>query len=193
MKRVILVISHLGAGSASLCYCLSQNNIIQWVSQGITYDDPVQSIESILATKHKYSEKIGLYINEVLYNYQISHKKVYEACQFIYLVRDPKSSIRIIKPNDATFALNYYIFRLRRIYEMAKETKGALFLTWDELVSQKGTKYLAKYFNLPEIRFEEYKPEKKLFELPKPMLAEAERAYELLLYRIKNNRQVVRC
>jgi len=193
MKRVILVISHLGAGSASLCYCLAQNSIIQWIPQGITYDDPVQSVESILATKHKYSEKIGLYVNEVLYNYQISHKKVYEACQFIYLVRDPKSAIRIVKPNDAVFALNYYIFRLRRIYEMTKETKGALFLTWDDLVSQKGVKYLTKKFDLPETVFEEYAPEKKLFELPKPMLAEAARAYELLLYRVKNIGQVVRC
>lgn len=193
MKRVILVISHLGAGSASFCYCLAQNKIIQWIPQGITYDDPVHSVESILATKHKYSDKIGLYVNEVLYNYQISHKKVYEACQFIYLVRDPKSAIRVLKPNDAAFALNYYIFRLRRIYEMTKETKGALFLTWDDLVSQKGMKYLTKKFDLPETIFEEYAPEKKLFELPKPMLAEAARAYELLLYRVKNIGQVVRC
>lgn len=193
MKRIILVVSHLGAGSASLCYCLAQNKIIQWMQDGIIYDDPVLSVESILTTQHRYSEKIGLYINEVLYNYQISHKKVYDACQFIYLVRDPKSSIRIVKPNDATYALNYYVFRLRRIYEMTKETKGALFMTWDDLVSQKGMKYLTKKYSLPDTPFAEYRPEKKLFELPKPMMAEAERAYELLLYRVKNSGQVVRC
>ena len=192
MKRVILIVSHLGAGSASLCYCLARNNMIQWVQDGLVFDDPVVSIESILSINHKYSMS-GLYVNEVLYNYQISHKKVYDACEVIYLVRDPKSSIRVLKPNDAAYALNYYIFRLRRIYEMAKETKGALFLTWEDLVGPKGMKCLSKKFNMPEMQFEEFKSERKLFELPKPLLAEAQRAYELCLYRIKNNAQVVRC
>jgi hypothetical protein len=193
MKRIILVVSHLGAGSASLCYCLAQNKVIQWMQDGIIYDDPVQSVESILSSKHKYSELVGLYINEVLYNYQISHKKIYQACEFVYLIRNPKTAIKILKPNDSIFALNYYIFRLRRIYEMTRETKGAVFLTWEDLVSQKGMKYLTKKFNLPDTTFEEFKPDKKLFDLPKPMLAEAERAYELCLYRVKNSGQVVRC
>jgi hypothetical protein len=194
MKRILLVISHLGAGSASLCYYLAQNKIIQWMQDGIIYDHPTESIESLLSTKHKYSNSTGLYVNEVLYNYQISHKTIYQACEFIYLIRDPKSSIKILKPTDAHFALNYYIFRLRRIYEMARETKGAVFLTWDDLMNQKGIKMLINKLNLQsDMPFEEFKSDKVLFDLPKPLLAEAERAYELCLYRVKNSGQVVRC
>ena len=76
---------------------------------------------------------------------------------------------------------------------MAKETKGAYFLTWDDLLTQKGLKLLANHFNLADLQFKEYASEKKLFDLPKSMLSEAERAYELCLYRVRSNAQVVMC
>lgn len=173
-----------------MCYCLGQTSLIQWVQDGIIYDDP-SATESILSTKHKYSKTVGLYVNEVLYNYQISHKGIYKTCEIVYLIRDPKSSIKFVKPKDAEYALNYYVFRLRRLYEMAKETKGAIFLTWDDVVNQKGLKLLSNRFGLSDLQFKEFASEKKLFELPKTMLNEAERAYELCLYRIKSNAQVV--
>jgi hypothetical protein len=190
MKRVILIVSHLGSGSASLCYCLAQTNIVQWMQDGIIYDDPTAT-ESLLSTKHKYSNTVGLYVNEVLYNYQISHKAIYVTCEIVYLIRDPKTSIKIVKPNDAEYALNYYIFRLRRIYEMAKETKSAVFLTWEDLVSKKGLQLLSKRLNLPDLQFKEFTSERKLFNLPKAMLNEAERAYEFCLYRVKSNARVL--
>lgn len=192
MKRVILVVSHLGSGSASLCYCLAQTKIVQWMQDGIIYDDPTAT-ESLLSVKHKFSDVIGLYVNEVLYNYQISHKAIYRTCEMVYLIRDPKSSVKILKPKDAEYALNYYIFRLRRIYEMAKETKGAVFLTWDDLIAKKGLQLLSKKFDLPDLKFQEFTKEKKLFELPRALLHEAERAYELCLYRVRSNAQVLTC
>lgn len=193
MKRIVLIVSHLGSGSASLCYCLAQSKIMQWMQDGIIYDDP-SATESLLGVKHKYSDKTGFYLNEVLYNYQISHKVVYHLCETVYLIRDPKSSIKFLKPKDAEYALNYYIFRLRRIYEMIKNTKGAIFLTWDDLVNKKGLQLLTKKFNLSnDLQFTEFASEKKLFSLPKSLLAQAERAYELCLYRVKSSGQVVMC
>ena len=193
MKRIILVTSHLGAGSSSLCYSLAQSRIIQWVQDGIIYDDPTAT-ESLLASKHKYSNIVGLYVNEVIYNYQICHKKIYEACEFIYLIRNPRTAIKVAKPKDAVFALDYYIFRLRRIYEMAKETKGAIFLTWEDLVNNKGIQMIVKRLNLPDnIEFKEIQSSKQLLGLPKPLLQQAEDAYELCLYRIRNKAQVVEC
>lgn len=193
MKRVILVISHLGAGSANLCYCLAQSEMVEWAQDGIIYDHPTESVESLLATKHKYSNRIGLYVNEVLYNYQICHKGMCKTCEFIFLIRDPKNSIKVLKPVDSVFALNYYIFRLRRIYEMAKESKGAIFLTWDDLMNKKGMTLVSKKLNISDLQFKEVPSNRQLLDLPKSLLKEAERAYEFCLYRIRNKAQVLKC
>lgn len=193
MKRILLIASHLGSGSSSLCYSLAQSKVIQWVQDGLVYDD-LSATESVLTSNHKYSNLIGLYVNEVFYNYQISHKVIYKACDFIYLIREPKSAIKIEKPKDAVYALDYYIFRLRRLYEMTKETKNAMFLTWEDLVNGRGIDFIQNKLKLPdELKFEELKPTKQFFSLPKPMLKKAEDAYELCLYRIKNKSQVVMC
>lgn len=194
MKRIILVVSHLGAGSVNLCYCLAQSKIIEWAQDGIIYDHPTDSIESLLSTRHKYSNRIGLYVNEVLYNYQICHKGMYKTCEFIFLIRDPKTSIKVLKSSDSVFALDYYIFRLRRIYEMAIETKGAIFLTWDDLMNKKGITLISKKLNLSEnLQFREIKSDRQLLDLPKSLLKEAERAYELCIYRVRNKTQVLKC
>lgn len=192
MKNVLLVVSHLGANSSSLCHCLEQNKLIHWIKDGLIYKHPT-TVDEVLPD-HKYSDIVGIYLNEVLYNYQISHKKIYNTCEFVYLIRSPKTSIKVLKPKDAVFAVNYYIFRLRRIYEMAKETKGAIFLTWEDLVNNKGISLIAKKLNISdELNFKEIKSDRKLLDLPSPLLQEAERAYELCLYRARNKAQLVMC
>lgn len=77
---------------------------------------------------------------------------------------------------------------------MAKETKGAIFLTWEDLVNNKGIQMIVKRLNLPDnIEFKEIQSSKQLLGLPKPLLQQAEDAYELCLYRIRNKAQVVEC
>jgi hypothetical protein len=77
---------------------------------------------------------------------------------------------------------------------MAKNTKGAIFLTWEDLVNNKGMQLLSKKLNLSDrIEFKEIQSDKQLLDLPKPLLKKAEDAYELCLYRIRNKAQVVRC
>jgi hypothetical protein len=175
-----------------LCHCLEQNKLIQWVKDGLIYKHPTIIDEAL--PDHKYSDIVGIYLNEVLYNYQISHKQIYNTCEFVYLIRNPKTSVKILEPKDAIFALNYYIFRLRRIYEMTKETKGAIFLTWEDLVNNKGISLIAKKLNLSDnLNFKEIKSDRKLLDLPLPLLQEAERAYELCLYRVRSKRQLVMC
>jgi hypothetical protein len=192
MKRILLIASHLGAGSSSLCYSLAQSKTIQWVQDGLIFDD-LSATESILASNHKYSNFVGLYVNEVFYNYQISHKVIYKACDFIYLIREPKNAIKVEKPKDAAYALDYYIFRLRRLYEMSKETKNAIFLTWEDLLNEKGLSLITKRLNIAnDLTFHESEPS-KLPGLPLPLLREAERAYELCLYRVKSDGQVLMC
>ena len=191
MKNVLLVVSHLGANSSSLCHCLEQNKLIHWIKDELVYKHPITIDEAL--PDHKYNNIVGIYLNEVLYNYQISHKQIYNTCEFIYLIRNPKSSIKVLKPKDAVFALNYYIFRLRRIYEMTKETKGAIFLTWEDLINNKGISLIAKKLNLSSLNFKEIKSDRQLLDLPAPLLQEAERAYELCLYRARSKAQLVMC
>lgn len=77
---------------------------------------------------------------------------------------------------------------------MAKELKSGILLTWDDLINKKGLPLLVKKLNLPDdLQFVEVKSDRKLFELPKPLLKQAERAYELCLYRIRNIEQVAKC
>lgn len=185
MKRVVIVATHLGANSSSLCQMLDKNKRIQWSQTGIIYDHPTKTTD-ITSTEHKFNNFVGIYINEVFYNYQICHKEIHQACDFIYLVREPRCLGVLIDEKNASYMVDYYIFRLRRIYEMVKGV-GGLFLTWQDLINQKGVKLLKNKFEISEdLVFEEVSYNKKTLSLPSDLLRKAERAYELCLYRINN-------
>jgi len=185
MKRVIIVVTHLGANSASLCHMLSKSKKIQWAQTGIVYDHPTKTNE-ITVIEHKFNNFVGMYVNEVFYNYQICHKGLYQACEFIYLVREPRCLGTLIEKDNASYIIDYYIFRLRRIYEMMK-SYGGIFLTWQNLVNQKDVKILENKFNISDkLEFEEIPYSKKSLNFPNDLLRKAEQAYELCLYRINN-------
>lgn len=183
MKRVVIVATHLGANSSSLCHMLDKNKRMQWVQTGLVYDHPTK-INDIISIDHKYNNFVGGYVNEVFYNYQICHKEMHQTCEFVYLVREPKCLGVLIENKDASSVVDYYIFRLRRIYEMVR-SMGGIFLTWQDLVSQKGIKILKEKLNIPEdLLFEEMPYNKTMLNLSPVLLKKAEKAYELCLYRI---------
>lgn len=185
MKRVVIVATHLGANSSSLCYMLNKNKKIQWVQTGLIYDHPT-AIKDIVSIEHKFNNFIGLYVNEVFYNYQICHKEMGQVCDFIYLIREPKCLGVLLESRNASSVVDYYIFRLRRIYEMVKANSG-LFLTWQDLISQKGVKRLKDKFEISEdLVFEEMPYNKKTLSLSGDLLKKAERAYEFCIYRVNN-------
>jgi hypothetical protein len=181
MNKVILLITHLGSESRKLCNILDKSKRIQWIRDTLEYDHP-RFILSLSATEHKYSNSIGLFINEILFNYQISHKSIYNVCDFIYLARSPKETFSQIN-SDLSFFSNYYIFRLRRMYEMARETKNAMFLRWEDVENGKALKILEEKLHLPEkLEFDNESHIKK--QLSVKLLREAENAFELYTYRI---------
>ncbi len=184
MNQLFLVVSHLGASSNSLCKAIACTETIHWMREGFVYKHPTDITAYLSAIRHK-----GVFLNEILYNYQIAHKGVYQAANFIYLIRDPASAIQINKAKDAALAVNYYVFRLRRIYEMAKETKNAIFLSWYDLTDRDG-------FALINTRLQIYgrfEPivEKKLLGLPSNYLREANQAYNLCLSRMRKIKHLV--
>jgi hypothetical protein len=186
MKKLIIVVTHLGANSSSLCHMLGNNKKIQWSQTGIVYDHPTK-IKEITSIEHKFSNFVGLYINEVFYNYQICHKGIYQSCEFVYLVREPKCLEILIDKDNATYIVDYYVFRLRRIYEMIKCMRSGIFLTWQNLINQKGVRILEDKLGISEkLVFEELPNNKKTQFIPVSLLKKAEQAYELCLYRINS-------
>jgi len=186
MKRVIIVVTHLGSNSASLCHMLDKSKKIQWAQTGIVYDHPTTTKE-ITSIEHKFNNFVGLYVNEVFYNYQICHKGIYQSCEFIYLVREPKCLGILIDKDNASYIVDYYVFRLRRIYEMIKCMRSGTFLTWQDLASQKGVRILEDKLGISEkLIFKEMPYSKKPLNFPNNLLKKAERAYELCLYRINS-------
>jgi hypothetical protein len=170
MKIVLLVVSHVGSNSSSFCQLLDKNKRIQYVEQNLIYDN-LASIEYITSIEHKST--IGIYLNELLYNYQISNKSMCKFCDFIYLIRDPKTFY--------VENIDYYIFRLRRIYELAREFKG-MFLTWGDVISNKAVRFVENRLQLAsKLNFEEIKENKSL---KNKDLNKLETAYELCCYRL---------
>jgi hypothetical protein len=185
MKRIILLNTHLGSNSNIFCYNLDKNKHLQWVDKIDVFDHPIK----MDLPPHRYSETVGLYLYEILYNYQITHKGLNKTCEFIYLLREPRFALKGIAINPQT-AVDYYIFRLRRIYETAKTTDGAIFLTWQDVTNGKAEEVLKKRLG---ITWRPINVTNEVCNIPTTLLEKAERAYELCLYRINSKTKVSRC
>lgn len=175
MNKILFVCSHLYSGSSALCDSLSLNSRIQKFNCG-PYVNPLNLIY-LTNKKHKLNNRAAIYMDELLYNYQLSIKMAYNECDFIYFISHPRYTINSminsgIKP---LYALRYYNFRLRRICEMAVKTPGSIFLNRENL----NLDLLKDY--IKEINFEEALPNFSV-----PHLKEAEECYERTCYFLKN-------
>ena len=75
--------------------------------------------------KNRYAK---VFYDELCFNHQLRSRSLYQACHYIYVVREPAVSLPLIVGEGYTdiMALNYYCFRLRRLCEMAQK-KGTNF------------------------------------------------------------------
>ena len=92
-----------------------------------------------------------IYGEHLMFNFSFYHKKFYEFSKFIYFIRSGRHTINEIAKNkifDINNCLLYYSQRMRRIYEMARMTPGAVLLTWDNLRDGKGMDLVSKYLNI---------------------------------------------
>lgn len=133
MKKILFVCSHLYSGSSELCELLSTNFRIQQFSAK-PYINPLNLLY-LSNRKHKCNNRSAIYLDELLFNHDLSIKLAYEKCNFIYYLGSPRLTLEQlcysgIKP---LYALRYYTFRLRRLCEMAYRTPGALFLNHGDL------------------------------------------------------------
>lgn len=138
-----LIITHAGSGGTLLCRILSTNLTIRSYGRtGLIYDHPAilarvrQHINYVMGTPSK--SEYDWYIDKLIYNRDLTNKAFYNICKFIYMVRSPEIPLAtlISQGYPPQGAETYYLFRLRRMCEMANKTGGIL-LTYEDLITKR--------------------------------------------------------
>lgn len=152
MKKVLFLSSHLGSESDQLYVAFCDLLSIQGYKKENIYRS-MQDVYFLTERKHKLKTSARIYMDHLLFNYQFSCKQAYENCKFIFIVREPEETIEFLVSNklyNKKDAISYYLYRIRRICEMAKNTKEGLFLTHTNLKNGKGIQEIKDYLNIKE-------------------------------------------
>jgi len=150
MHKVLFIISHEGSGSNDLCNLLKENARIEVYNPNLIFSHPFD-LNILTGLPHKCNNVSAIWGAELLHNFYINSKSFYKICKFIYLIRNPRSTFNELIKSKKQFApmYNYYIFRIRRIYEMARASGGVL-LTWEDLANGKGLRLIEDYLYLKD-------------------------------------------
>jgi len=137
MNKILFVASHLYSGSFRLLQILNENPRIEIRDTGWQYNHP-QDLDNLLAVGHKLDSSAAIYGDHLLYNTSLLSKAFYHFSKFIYVIREAKPTLNGIVsdanlPYNQETAFRYYCFRLRRMYEMARRTPGAIFLREEDI------------------------------------------------------------
>lgn len=151
MKKVAFIVSHFGSGSFYLVDVLNENPRCTIFGSKNRYEHP-DDLQNLFKY-HKLKNHSGaIYGDQLLYNHSFSCKSLYDCCKFIYVIRPARQSLNEIYKTNKTYSkdgmVRYYRFRLRRICEMAKRTKNAVLLTYDELISGECFGTIQEYLKL---------------------------------------------
>lgn len=146
--RFVFLMTHLGSGSNYLCESLSQIPTICCNHTNRVYTHPTD-LDS-LKSKDRYAKT---FIDTVEYNYSFASTALYSCAKFIYLIRNPKHSLGNMVKEGYTreSAVSYYLFRLRRMYEMAYQTPDGIFLTYEDMLKDEGRKLVSDYLGIKAI------------------------------------------
>lgn len=174
MRKVALIISHKGSGSEELLSAMVKNPRIQQVTTSGLYHHP-DVLESITSVPHKINNASAVYVDHLLYNHVFSSKSLYPFFKFIYVIREPRFF-------DSIYDFRYYVYRLRRICEMAKNTPGAVLLTWENLAAGR-LGVIEDYLGLKESIV---RPKVEACQISGEFINDAQRAYERFLYFLRN-------
>lgn len=188
MKNITFVVSHLCSGSSELISFLNNNPRILIRTLGHSYDHPI-ALEHLFSLGHKLGNAAAIYGDHILYNHNFGCKAFYKFSKFIYVIRSAKSTLKEIMFEKNEYselqASRYYAFRLRRIYEMARQTPGAVLLTWDNIFSKLGSDLIDNYLNLKEkIQFGDLPPNPQS-DVDPDILNYSQDIYEKYLFKLK--------
>ena len=187
MRRIVFLISHIGSDSDKLVDILNENPRVEILQTGRKYDHP-SDLDFLVLRKHKLGGAAAIHGDHLLLNIAFSCEALHSICKFIYMVREAKPSL-----NENTFhprrtVETYYRFRLRRMYEMAYKTPGAVLLTWDDVRTGRGLSVIEEYLGLKDSLV----PQAERFikstqdHIPFESVDRAQDAYEEYLYRMRS-------
>lgn len=194
MNKIVFLCSHEYSGSNFLYESMDKNPRIQgYKNLSLIYTNPYELI-SLTQQNHKLENRAAIYMDEIIYNWQLYDKSTFKVCKFIHIIRRPEAVLNFFsghKKLSPEFALRYYLFRLRRICEIAKRTFKAVLLTHDDLIEGKGMNLIEDYLELKNpIDFNFNKLPEVKYNFPIKLINEAETAYERYLYFLKNQNLV---
>jgi hypothetical protein len=142
-----------------------------------------------MSFSHKLRNSAAIYLDEIKYNHAFCCPTLYKMCKFIYLIREARPSLNAIlhtgyNPQSGFF---YYTYRLRRLYEMAKKTPGAVFLTWENVASGKGLELIEEHLNLKDpLKIEDFEGVDTPDVIDLKLVERAQARYEKYFYLFKN-------
>lgn len=188
MRKTVFIITHVGSGYEILLSTLLENPRIFPISNFCWNN--YSNLHDIISVpvKHGFYNKATYFLDCVIYNHLFSAYDSFNTCNFIYFIDEPKFALpRIInekKTSNITSCQRYYLYRLRRICEMAKRTKNAIFLTSKDIYKPETYKIIENYLNLSEkLEIPILKPDHLSIDcLPQNIIDYTESAYEKYLY-----------
>ena len=161
---------------------------MQIYSGNLALEHP-DDLKQFTSLKHKLDNSAATYGIHLVANPQFRGKCLYHKNKFIYIICRPNICLGLITKTIKYTPYNaylYYTFRLRRLCEMAKMTKGAVFLTWDELVAGKGFDLLTSYLNLKPAVEPMPLETPVIRKYPYDLLQKADESYERHLYYLRH-------
>ena len=142
----------MASGSETLVNILNTNERIQIFSTNLIYEH-INDLEALTSLGHKLNNAAAIYGDHLLFNTSFANKTLYPCAKFIFCVRPGAATVNeLIKTHYYTpeTALNYYCFRLRRIYEMAYQIPKSIVIDWNDLVAGNWMPEIEKYLQLKE-------------------------------------------
>lgn len=157
------IITHFGSGGTLLCrilnesykiHCIGRTNV--WYNHPNMIDRARMIIDDNLKSRIDYND---WYVDKLTNNFDFLCKSLYQSCKFIYMIRSPQVPLATLVSRGylPQYAENYYLFRLRRICEMAAHTGGIL-LTYEDLISKSAFPLLKSFFGLKSHLSDEFSP-----------------------------------
>ena len=192
MNKIVFLCSHEHSGSNHLYQAMNENPRIQGFRHLSLMYKNLNELLILNDQTHKLKTRAAIYMDELLYNWQFTDKSALKVCKFVYLIRKPQPVLNsFVKYNKLApeFAARHYLFRLRRICEMAKRTPKAVLLTFDDLSRGEGLNLIENYLELKNpinLDFKLFDSHEEENNFPISLLNTVENCYERYLFFLKN-------
>jgi len=131
MKKVLFIHSHIGSGYKELMTELDKVPKIQCFEGYAPFRHP-EDLSSLTNNKHKLNNVSAIYVHPIIKNYEWVSKKIRETAKNIFLIARPEICFNEISKHYLK-DFDYYSFRLKGLYETAKQTENKIFITADNI------------------------------------------------------------